>query len=295
MAEFGVDRFATVEGYRVHYVELGEGHPLVLVPPSFATYRNWKKVAPAMAEHFRVLVVNYLGTGRSDKPKRGFLYSPQEQADIIAGLLDVLGIERAHLMGVSYGGTIVLSFAGRHPERTGKVVSIEGYATLEKGLPGGWSRRKMWLMSSPIIGDLICLAVRIGLWNESFAYQFAGAWWKVQTFEERREWRDYVAGEARHANRCWVKIRRAVFLIGDAELRSDVRHIRAPLLFFTGGRSGHRKHIKPTLEFLRREVPTARVVEVPDGIHDLEWQKPELVVRQALDFFGKSTTLHQEM
>jgi pimeloyl-ACP methyl ester carboxylesterase len=78
MAEFGVDRFATVRGYRIHYVELGKGHPLVLVPPSFATYRNCKKVAHKMAEHFRVPAVDYLGTGQSDKPKRGFLYSPME-------------------------------------------------------------------------------------------------------------------------------------------------------------------------------------------------------------------------
>jgi len=115
MAQFGIDRFATVSGYRIHYIELGEGHPLMLVPPSFATYRNWKKVAPALAEHFRVLAVDYLGTGESDKPKRGFLYAPPEQADVLAGLLDVLEIERAHLVGISYGGTIVLNFAGRHP------------------------------------------------------------------------------------------------------------------------------------------------------------------------------------
>ncbi len=284
MAEFGVDRFASVSGYRVHYVELGEGYPLVLVPPSFATYRNWKKVAPRMAEHFRVLAVDYLGTGDSDKPKRGFLYSPGEQADIIAGLLDALGIERAHLMGVSYGGTIVLSFAGRHPERTGKVVSIEGYATLEKGLPGGWGPRKTLLLSLPVIGDLLCLLVRTGLWNESFARQFAGAWWEEMSDEERREWREYVAGEVRYANRCWVMIRHSIFVAGDAELRSDVRRIRAPLLFLTGGRSGHRERIRPTLEFLRRKVPTARIVEIPDGIHDLEWQKPELVVRLACEF-----------
>nr|HID14364.1 alpha/beta hydrolase [Anaerolineae bacterium] len=292
MAEFGIDRFATVEGYRIHYVELGEGHPLVLVPPSFATYRNWKKVAPAMAEHFRVLAVDYLGTGQSDKPKQGFLYSPQEQADIIAGLLDVLSIEWAHLMGVSYGGTIVLSFAGRHPERTGKVVSIEGYASLEKGLPEGWGPRKTWLMSAPIVGDLICLVVRTGLWNETFAREFSGAWWEDMTDEERQEWRDYIAGEVRYANRCWVKIRHAVFLMGDAELRSDVRRIRTPVLLLIGGRSGHREHIQPTLEFLRHEVPTARIVEVPDGIHDLEWQKPELVVREALDFLKEPTTPH---
>jgi len=102
--------------------------------------------------------------------------------------------------------------------------------------------------------------------------------------EERREWREYVAGEVRYANRCWVAIRHSIFVLGDAELRSDAGRIQAPVLLLTGGRSGHREHIRPTLEFLRREVPTARIVEVPDGIHDLEWQKPELVVRLAREF-----------
>jgi pimeloyl-ACP methyl ester carboxylesterase len=190
-------------------------------------------------------------------------------------------------MGDSYGGTFVLSFAGRHPERTGKVVSIEGYASLEKGLPGGWGRRRSWLLSLPVIGDLFCLPVRTGLWNESFARQFAGAWWEEMTEEERREWREYVAGEVRYANRCWVVIRHGIFVVGDAELRSDVMRILAPLLFLTGGRSSHQEHIKPTLEFLRWEVPTARIVEVPDVIHDLEWQKRGLVAELALDFLLK--------
>ncbi|RLC62502.1 MAG: alpha/beta hydrolase, partial [Chloroflexota bacterium] len=126
-AQFGTDHYATVKGYRIHYVETGEGHPLLLIPPSFATYRNWQRVAPGLAQHFRVLAVDYVGTGESDKPARGFGYSPQEQSDVIAGLLNVLGIEQTHLMGVSYGGTIVLDFAGRHPQRTGKVLAIEGF------------------------------------------------------------------------------------------------------------------------------------------------------------------------
>ncbi len=284
MAEFGVDRFATVGGYRIHYVELGEGHPLMLVPPSFATYRNWKKVAPALAEHFRVLAVDYLGTGESDKPKRGFLYTPSEQADILAGLLDVLGIERTHIMGVSYGGTIALCFAGRPPERTGRVVAIEGFVSVDLGLPG-WSRLQSWAVNAPIIGDVFFALVRSGLWNARFARSIAGPWWEEMAEQERREWLDYVASEVRFANRIgWGGIKRSLFAARDVDLRPDARRIRAPVLLLTGGRSSYREHIRPTLEFLRREVPTARIVEIPNGIHDLEWQKPDLVVKMVREF-----------
>ena len=286
--QFGIDHYATVKGYRIHYVETGEGHPLLLIPPSFATYRNWQRVAPGLAQHFRVLAVDYVGTGESDKPARGFGYSPQEQSDVIAGLLDVLGIEQTHLMGVSYGGTIVLDFAGRHPQRTGKVLAIEGFISVEKGLPG-WSRLQSWLVSTPIVGDLFFAVVRSGVWNIKFARGIAGPWWDEMTEEERKAWLSYVASEVRCASRHgWGGIKRSLFSATDVDLRADARRIRAPVLLLTGGRSAYREHIKPTLDFLRAEVPSARIVEIPDGIHDMEWQKPQEVLQLALDFFGEA-------
>ena len=286
---FGTDRYAVVHGYRLHYVEAGEGHPLMLIPPSFATYRNWQRVAPTLAEGYRVLALDYVGTGDSDKPARGFGYTPQEQSDVIVGLLDVLGIERAHLMGISYGGTIALNFAGRHPERTGRVVAIEGFVSVERGLPG-WSRLQSWLAGSPFIGDLFFALVRSGLLNAPFARSIAGVWWEEMTEEERREWLAYVASEVRHANRPgWGGIKRSLFSATDVDLRPDARRIRAPVLLLVGGRSAYREHIQPTLEFLRREVPSATIVEIPDGIHDLEWQKPQEVLRRTLDFLGKGS------
>ncbi len=280
---FGTDCYATVGGYRVHYVEAGEGHPLVLIPPSFGSWRNWQQVAPELAKHFRVLAVDYLGTGESDKPAKGFGYSPQEQSDVIAALLDALSIERTHLMGVSYGGTIALNFAGRHPERTDKVVAIEGFISVEKGLPG-WSRLQSWLVSAPLIGDLFFAVVRSGLWNTKFARSIAGPWWEEMTEVERREWLAYVASEVRYASRPgWGGIKRSLFSATEVDLRPEARRIRAPVLLLVGGRSAYREHIRPTLEFLRAEVPGARIVEIPDGIHDLEWQKPQEVLRLALE------------
>ena len=283
---FGTDRYVNAADFRLHYVEVGQGHPLVLVPPSFATYRNWQRVAPDLAAHYRVLALDYVGMGDSNKPTRGFDYTPQEQSDVIAAFLDALSIKRVHLMGVSYGGTIVLNFAGRYPERTGKAVAIEGFIGVEMGLPG-WSRLQSWAVSAPLIGDLFFAVVRSGLLNRRFARHIAGPWWDEMSEQERREWLAYVASEVRHANRPgWGGIKHSLFEKPDVDLRPDARRIRAPVLLLTGSRSPYHEHIRPTLEFLQAEVPTARVVEIEGGIHDLEWQKSQEVVRLALEFFG---------
>jgi pimeloyl-ACP methyl ester carboxylesterase len=283
---FGTNRYAIASGYLIHYVEVGEGHPLVLIPPSFGTWRNWQRVAPGLARHFQVLAVDYVGIGESEKPARGFRYTPQEQSDVFAGLLDALNIERAHLMGVSYGGTIALNFAGRYPERTGRVVAIEGFVSVEKGLPG-WSRLQSWLVGAPLIGDVFFAVVRLGLLNRSFARSIAGPWWEEMTEVERREWLAYVASEVRYANRPgWGGIKRSLFSTKDVDLRPEARRIRAPVLLLVGGRSAYREHIQPTLDFLRAEVPSVRIVEIPDGIHDLEWQKSQEVLRLALEHLG---------
>jgi pimeloyl-ACP methyl ester carboxylesterase len=239
-----------------------------------------------LAEHYRVLALDYVGTGDFGKPTCGFGYTPREQSDAIAAFLDALSIERTHLMGVSYGGTIVLNFAGRYPERTGKVVAIEGFINVEMGLPG-WSRLQSWVVSAPLIGDLFFAVVRLGLFNKRFARDIAGPWWGEMSEQERRDWLAYVASEVRHANRPgWGGIKRSLFETPEVDLRSEARHIRAPVLLLTGSRSAYREHIRPTLDFLRAEVPSAHIIEIEGGIHNLEWQRPREVLRLALEFLG---------
>ena len=158
----------------------------------------------SLAAYYRVLALDYVGTGDSDKPAHGFGYTPQEQSDVIAAYLDAVGAERAHMMGVSYGGTIVLNFAGRHPERTSKAIAIEGFISVEMGLPG-WSRLQSWIVSTPAIGDLFFAVVRSGLFNEHFARHIAGPWWDEMSKEERREWRCPLptSSKSRAASTIW--------------------------------------------------------------------------------------------
>jgi pimeloyl-ACP methyl ester carboxylesterase len=93
-----------VEGYKIHYVEAGAGEPVILIPGSWSTYRAWNRIIPLLSDYYRLLALDYVGTGDSDKPKKGFRYTVQEQANLTAKMIEKLELGRVHLIGGSYGG-----------------------------------------------------------------------------------------------------------------------------------------------------------------------------------------------
>src|SRR5262249_5545319 len=97
------------------YVEAGAGDPLVLVMGFGGDHLAWGLQIPAFAALYRVIAFDNRGVGQTDAPDMP--YSTAMMADDTAGLLDALGIERAHVCGVSMGGMIAQEIALRHPAR----------------------------------------------------------------------------------------------------------------------------------------------------------------------------------
>src|SRR5207244_8092823 len=106
---------ATVDSIELYYEEHGRGDPLLLIMGLAADSTAWMFQVPDFAERYRTIVFDNRGVGRSSKPRGP--YTIHEMADDAAGLLDVIGIERAHVVGVSMGGMIAQELALRHPER----------------------------------------------------------------------------------------------------------------------------------------------------------------------------------
>ena len=102
--------------YEVH----GDGPPLLLVAGLASDVSSWQTVLPALSEHFRVIVVDNRGIGRSvpeDAP-----VSVDLMADDCAALIDHLGYGPVHVLGHSMGGFTALSLAARYPDRVKKLV-----------------------------------------------------------------------------------------------------------------------------------------------------------------------------
>ncbi len=122
----------------IFYAEAGEGPVVVLLhgggPGAFGT-SNFSRNIDALAASYRVIVPDLPGYGRSTKGVNG--EDPfGDLADGIRGLLDALGIEKAHLVGNSYGGACALRLALDTPERVGKLILMgPGGIGTTRGLP----------------------------------------------------------------------------------------------------------------------------------------------------------------
>ena len=107
---------AKANGITLEYELRGKGAPLVMINGFRRSRQAWgEPFIQALEPHFQLVLFDNRGTGGSDKPEGG--YSMDAFADDIAGLLDALKLERAHLFGVSMGGMIAQTFGVRHAER----------------------------------------------------------------------------------------------------------------------------------------------------------------------------------
>jgi pimeloyl-ACP methyl ester carboxylesterase len=103
----------------MYYVEAGRGEPLVLVMGLGGDHLAWGFQFPVFSERYRVIAFDNRGAGQTDVPDHP--YTTRMMADDTVRLMDALGIERAHVLGVSLGGMIAQEIALTHPARTQSV------------------------------------------------------------------------------------------------------------------------------------------------------------------------------
>src|SRR4030042_4310936 len=93
---------AKVNGININYKVQGEGEPLVLIMGYAGGQNGWIFQRRAFKKYYRVITFDNRGVGKTDKP--GGAYSMKMMADDTAGLMEHLGIKKAHVLGVSMGG-----------------------------------------------------------------------------------------------------------------------------------------------------------------------------------------------
>jgi len=121
------NREVTVGGHRVHYEVEGplDGPAVVLVHGLGGRAEDWRNLAPFIAKAgFRVYLPDLPGYGRSEKPA-DFSYSVRDEAAVVVGFLDALGLKRVDLGGWSMGGAIVQHVAADHPDRVRRLMLFD--------------------------------------------------------------------------------------------------------------------------------------------------------------------------
>lgn len=122
-----------VEGLEIAYERRGEGPPLVLVHGGLVDHREWSRQLEGLSDEFTVVAWDAPGCGRSSDPPESFRMP--EYADCLAGFVNKIGLERPHVLGLSWGSTLALELYRRSPKIPRTLALTGGYAGWAGSLP----------------------------------------------------------------------------------------------------------------------------------------------------------------
>jgi pimeloyl-ACP methyl ester carboxylesterase len=151
--------YVNAGGYRLHYLVVGEGEPVLLVHGLGAKAEDWGNLLPAIARGgYKVYAIDLLGYGKSDKPAEAS-YSIAQEAGIVRAFLDAKGLERVDLGGWSMGGWVSLKVASDAPERVNRLMLFDSagirfdikfpHSIFWPGTPAELAELTSWLLPQP--------------------------------------------------------------------------------------------------------------------------------------------------
>lgn len=130
-------------GVKTNYQDHGQGDPIFLIHgsgPGVTAYANWRLTMPVLAEKFRVVAPDMVGFGFTERPA-GVQYTMDMWVSHALSFMDALKIEKAHLVGNSFGGGLALALALRAPDRVHRLVLMGSAGTkfeITDGLDAVW-------------------------------------------------------------------------------------------------------------------------------------------------------------
>ena len=122
--KYAAGKFVTVDGKKIHYIEKGDGKPVILIHGFLYSTVMWKKSIDAFASKFKTYAIDLWGWGYSER-LNATDYSFPFYAQQILQFMDALNIRKASLVGQSMGGGIAVYLAAHHPERVDKLVLVD--------------------------------------------------------------------------------------------------------------------------------------------------------------------------
>jgi len=250
----------------IHYEAPGDPSrpPLLLIMGLAVSARAWDRLSQLMARHFRVLVFDNRGTGRSSR--RGFRYRMRDLADDAAAVIEASGAQSAHVFGISMGGMVAQELALRHP---GRVRSLALGCTIASFRAGH---------RAPLRSALSLIALNLGFTTaERVARLLVSAEWDARNPDGALRW-------IRGAEPAGFRVALAQFLaVAGHHTLERLSEIRAPTLVLTGDADC----LVPlrNSEVLAQAIAGARLLVIPGAGHCFPLEREEETVRALTDHF----------
>jgi pimeloyl-ACP methyl ester carboxylesterase len=258
---------ARINDIKINYQAEGKGVPLVMIMGFTAGRSGWMPQIRFFRKYYRVITFDNRGAGRSDKPRGP--YSTRMMANDTVKLMDLLGIEKAHIVGMSMGGMIAQELAINYPQRVMKLVLASTYACRDE-TGGDALEEAKFLHLTP---EQRTTAI-VGLaFNKPF-YRFVfGLLARVMTRFTKASDRLGIEGQS---EACVTH-----------DTLERLSSITASTMVIVG--TGDRL-IKPSSsEAIAARISNARLVKVEGGSHYFSFEMPNVFNRDVLNFLRGDT------
>lgn len=151
-------QFIAINGLDVHVKTMGRGQPVFVLLHGFgANLSSWHAVMQPLSQRGAVIAFDRPAFGLTERPmawEGQNPYGPEAQVELIIGLLDHFGVQRAILVGNSAGGTVAMQVALAHPERVAALILVAPAVYRGGGLPG-WARPLLGTPQARRLGPLL--------------------------------------------------------------------------------------------------------------------------------------------
>ena len=278
-------KFANVNGRKIHYVEQGEGRPILFLHGNPTSSYLWRNIIPYAAQHGRAIALDLIGMGKSDKPEIAYRFA--DHVPFVDGFIDALGLQDITLVIHDWGSALGFHYAQRHPHNVRGIAFMEAlirpmqWAAFPRDFKIGFKLMRMpgigWLMISGLnmfVNKILPSAVVRNLSEEETAHYRA----------------PYPSARGRNPLRQWP----CGIPIGGGP--NDVHGIvdgyskwlgetEIPMILFYGSPGGTIQ--KQGLEWCQESIKDLEVVDIGPGIHFLQEDNPHLIGQKLLDWLRR--------
>jgi len=259
---------AMVNGIEIYYELHGpeDAGVLVLSNGVLMSTASWGFQVPALAQRHRLLLYDCRGMWQSEHPPGP--YTMELHADDLAGLLDILGIERAHIGGTSYGAEVGMVFALKYPERTRSLVVTSAVSQVDPLLQG---MIDSWIAAARARDAEMLFQVVYPL---TFSEDWIAA--NRMTLDLARE---------RYNSLDFDAFLQLLLCFSKLDITADLHRIAAPVLVV----AGELDLLKPRRysEIIAREIPGAEFAVIPQAGHAALWERAGVFNSLILGFLAK--------
>lgn len=267
----------TIDANRIWYDVKGTGPTVLQIGGAGFAHLNFVRVTEEMAKRFRVIEMDQLGNGNSDKPD--VQYSIDLWADQTAALLEAIGIGRTHVHSSSTGGMIAIRLAAGYPHLVDRLILGATAAKLDFMRKAQFEVRK-------------ALARAYGVEGEPLAYDLATLALSADYLDSPEGGQPMVAEVARLLGEMttvesWCGACDAMVA---ADLRDDLPRIQSPTLVVCGEHDANTPIDQAPsgagMRYIAEHIPNARLHVIENAAHTTLLETPEIMVQLATDFFS---------